>query len=221
MTWPGRMMRGRHSLAILRLMGIADTVAGSADEYVEIAVRLARIPPGMPACGSAPARPARSWARTGAGWRAWKPIWCKPPMVAPGQAGGLPSADEFRLVLPVAVAEERHYGRPMRCFADRPRSLHALFAAAVGRAPSRMAVVGERGRATWAELDDAVGRVAGNLARRGVIRGSRVAMLLGNGRPFLWTLWACARLGAIAVPLGARLKAWRSPTRSTIPARRC
>ncbi|BBK30763.1 putative O-linked N-acetylglucosamine transferase (SPINDLY family) [Stella humosa] len=43
-TWPGRMMRGRHSLAILRLMGIADTVAGSADEYVEIAVRLARDP---------------------------------------------------------------------------------------------------------------------------------------------------------------------------------
>ncbi|WP_374446690.1 class I adenylate-forming enzyme family protein [Stella sp.] len=108
--------------------------------------------------------------------------------------------------LPVPTVEERHYGRPMRCFAERPRSLHALFAAAVARAPQRMAVVGERGRATWAELDADVGRVAGQLQRRGVIRGSRVAMLLGNGRPFLWTLWACARLGAIAVPLGTRLK---------------
>ncbi|BBK40935.1 O-succinylbenzoic acid--CoA ligase [Allostella vacuolata] len=106
----------------------------------------------------------------------------------------------------VPLAAETHYGRPMRCFAERPRSLFQMFAEAVGRAPGRMAVVGERGRASWAELDDAVGRVAGQLARRGVIRGARVAMLLGNGRPFLWTLWACARLGAIAVPLGTRLK---------------
>ncbi len=43
-TWPGRLMRGRHSLAILRLMGIEDTIAGSADEYVALAVRLARDP---------------------------------------------------------------------------------------------------------------------------------------------------------------------------------
>ncbi|MGE0714790.1 MAG: class I adenylate-forming enzyme family protein [Alphaproteobacteria bacterium] len=108
--------------------------------------------------------------------------------------------------IPEAVVEERHYGRTLRCFADRPRSLHQLLADAVGRAPGREAVVAEDGRATWADLDRMAGRVAANLARRGVARGTRVAMLLGNGRPFLWTLWACARLGAIAVPLGTRLK---------------
>src|SRR5262249_35421822 len=41
-TMPGRLMRGRHSAAILRKMGIVDTIAGTVDEYVSIAVRLAK-----------------------------------------------------------------------------------------------------------------------------------------------------------------------------------
>lgn len=40
-TWPGPMMRGRHSAAILRASGFAETVAGDGDEYVELARRLA------------------------------------------------------------------------------------------------------------------------------------------------------------------------------------
>jgi protein O-GlcNAc transferase len=39
-TLPGELMRGRHSFAILTMMGIQDTVARSLDEYIEIAVRL-------------------------------------------------------------------------------------------------------------------------------------------------------------------------------------
>ena len=35
------LMRARHSLAILRQMGIDETIAASVDEYVQIAVRLA------------------------------------------------------------------------------------------------------------------------------------------------------------------------------------
>jgi predicted O-linked N-acetylglucosamine transferase (SPINDLY family) len=43
-TWPGPLMRGRHCDAILRMLGIGETVAGSEAEYVDIAVRLARDP---------------------------------------------------------------------------------------------------------------------------------------------------------------------------------
>jgi predicted O-linked N-acetylglucosamine transferase (SPINDLY family) len=43
-TWPGRFMRGRHTAAILQRIGCEATIAGSADEYVSIAVRLARDP---------------------------------------------------------------------------------------------------------------------------------------------------------------------------------
>lgn len=40
-TWPGRFLRGRYALALYRLMGVTDTVAESAEDYVDIAVGLA------------------------------------------------------------------------------------------------------------------------------------------------------------------------------------
>jgi protein O-GlcNAc transferase len=43
-TWPGPFMRGRHCAAILHMMGVTDTIAASPDDYVTIAVRLARDP---------------------------------------------------------------------------------------------------------------------------------------------------------------------------------
>jgi protein O-GlcNAc transferase len=39
-TLPGALMRQRHSAGILRMTGMTGTIAGSRDEYVEIAVRL-------------------------------------------------------------------------------------------------------------------------------------------------------------------------------------
>jgi protein O-GlcNAc transferase len=41
-TLPGRFMRGRHTAAILRRIGCEATIAGSLEEYVSLAVRLAR-----------------------------------------------------------------------------------------------------------------------------------------------------------------------------------
>ena len=43
-TLPGALMRGRHSAAILQMMGVTETIAGSLDEYVSIAASLARDP---------------------------------------------------------------------------------------------------------------------------------------------------------------------------------
>ena len=42
LTWPGRFMRGRHSLAMLRMIGVGELVAGSAEDFVARAVRLGR-----------------------------------------------------------------------------------------------------------------------------------------------------------------------------------
>ncbi len=41
-TWPGPLMRGRHSYAIMRMLGVNETIAASLTEYVDIAVRLAK-----------------------------------------------------------------------------------------------------------------------------------------------------------------------------------
>ncbi len=43
-TLPGAFMRGRHSAAILEMMGVTDTVARDRDDYVAIAARLANTP---------------------------------------------------------------------------------------------------------------------------------------------------------------------------------
>src|SRR5262249_11433402 len=44
-TLPGPLMRSRHTAAILRMMNVTDTVATTRDDYVSIAVRLARDEP--------------------------------------------------------------------------------------------------------------------------------------------------------------------------------
>jgi protein O-GlcNAc transferase len=41
-TLPGELMRGRHSLAILKMMGIEETIASNKSEYVQIAIRLGK-----------------------------------------------------------------------------------------------------------------------------------------------------------------------------------
>jgi protein O-GlcNAc transferase len=39
-TMAGPLMRGRHSMAILTMMGVTDTIAQTTDEYVSVAIRL-------------------------------------------------------------------------------------------------------------------------------------------------------------------------------------
>ncbi len=41
-TLPGDLMRGRHSMAILKMMGIEETIASNKEEYVQIAIRLGK-----------------------------------------------------------------------------------------------------------------------------------------------------------------------------------
>jgi long-chain acyl-CoA synthetase len=109
---------------------------------------------------------------------------------------------------PFALRSERHYdGRVFACRADRPRILAALIAETVSRCGAGEAIVAGARRLSYGELDRLSGHVAGNLARHGIGAGDRVALLLCNCPEFVIYLIACLRLGAIAVPLGARLKA--------------
>jgi O-succinylbenzoic acid--CoA ligase len=58
---------------------------------------------------------------------------------------------------------------------------------------------------TYAEFDDAVADTAGRLAALGVEPGDRVAVLLETRPAFARLVFAAARLGAVLVPLNARL----------------
>jgi len=103
---------------------------------------------------------------------------------------------------------ERHFdGRHFRCFSERPAHLDALFRESLRRRADKEAIIDGGRRLTYAALDRLVDHMAGNLARRGVAQGERVALLLGNCPEFLVAVLACARLGAIAMPIGTRQKA--------------
>jgi len=43
-TTPGALMRGRHSAAILEMMGVTETIAQTLDDYVSMAVSLGADP---------------------------------------------------------------------------------------------------------------------------------------------------------------------------------
>jgi len=103
------------------------------------------------------------------------------------------------------LRKEYHYGsRVLECYVDRPRNVHALLAETVARFAQKEAVVCDEVRLTYSELDDEVARVAAGLVGLGIEAGDRVAMLLGNGVPFVVLTYAAARIGAITVPLSIR-----------------
>jgi long-chain acyl-CoA synthetase len=104
-----------------------------------------------------------------------------------------------------ATRAELHYGaRILRCFVERPKSVHAMLANAVARRPYGLALICDETRLSYAELDALVGEAAGGLRALGVEKGDRVAMVLGNSIEFVVVLFAVARLGAVSVPLNIR-----------------
>jgi O-succinylbenzoic acid--CoA ligase len=99
---------------------------------------------------------------------------------------------------------ETHFGRTLRCFAERPRHLNALFDATVARDGAREALVTDRYRLDYAKLGRVADRLAGHLHHLGVAHGDRVVLYLPNGREFVYALLAVLRLGAVAVPVNVR-----------------
>ncbi len=58
---------------------------------------------------------------------------------------------------------------------------------------------------SYAEANSRINRVASALLQEGVAKGDRVAVLLYNGNEFLEIFFACAKIGAIFVPINFRL----------------
>ena len=74
------------------------------------------------------------------------------------------------------------------------------------RAPDRLALRSSRRSLDYGSLADEAGRLAAGLhSRLGVDEGDRVAFLGHNSVEFVVLLFACARLGAILVPVNFRL----------------
>jgi fatty-acyl-CoA synthase len=75
-----------------------------------------------------------------------------------------------------------------------------------GLSPEKTALIFEDQPVTYKELNDGVNRAAHLLQHKGVQKGDRVAVVLANCVEFLEIYFACAKLGAILVPLNWRLQ---------------
>ena len=107
-------------------------------------------------------------------------------------------------LVPALRHEARHGDRLVRCFADRPASLYAMFAASVAAQPRAEALVYNGSRWTYAEAETQTARVAAGLAAQGLQPADRVVLFVDNRPEFVWLLLALQRLGAVAVPVGVR-----------------
>ncbi len=97
--------------------------------------------------------------------------------------------------------------RVVPCFADRPRHVHQLLADAAERDPDGEALVLADVRISWSEARREAERLARALAALGAGPGDRVALLMGNSPRMVLTLFAVARLGAVAVAVSTRSSA--------------
>ena len=75
------------------------------------------------------------------------------------------------------------------------------------RALVELARDGSRREWEFAEVSDRSARLAGTLRRRGVRRGDVVLTLVGNRPEWVFTMIACFRLGAVALPCNEQLRA--------------
>lgn len=106
------------------------------------------------------------------------------------------------------LRHELHFGnRLVRCHQDRAASVDALFRRISAEHAEEEAVIDGDRRLTYGDLAGQVDRLAANLARCGIGRGDRVALLVGNQAEFVTIMLAVARLGAVSVPIGTRLQA--------------
>ena len=100
---------------------------------------------------------------------------------------------------------ELHFGdRVMQCFAQRPGSVGEMLLDALAKNPDGEALVVGDERLTWRELHEKVMRCAAGLAKLGVEKGDRVALLVGNGSEFMILNLAIPTLGALMVPMSTR-----------------
>jgi acyl-CoA synthetase (AMP-forming)/AMP-acid ligase II len=104
------------------------------------------------------------------------------------------------------VVRECVGGVALLIYEERPPSLSAMFYASVDRHPDRTALVCDDLRWTYGDLEKRVNAAAQGLKERWAVGpGDRVAVVLHNGPEFVVLYLAVAALGAIFVPLNARL----------------
>ncbi len=94
-------------------------------------------------------------------------------------------------------------GVPTRVFKHCPPTLRQVFETARGFGPARTFIVYEDERTDYEAFARAALAIAADLARRGVAKGDRVALIMRNLPEWVAAFHAAAMLGAVVTPLNA------------------
>lgn len=106
-----------------------------------------------------------------------------------------------------AIETMELFGRPkVKVFAERPASIGELLATSVNIYADKDAVVTEQRTLSYLELDKESTILAANLQQQGVKKGDRVGAVIGNCAEFPIVVFACAKAGAIMVPINVKLQ---------------
>ncbi|HEY5013158.1 MAG TPA: class I adenylate-forming enzyme family protein [Acidimicrobiia bacterium] len=103
---------------------------------------------------------------------------------------------------PFEIVVEDVLGKPTQVYRRRMRALGDVLEQSAGRDDLTWLVQGDR-RLTFAEHNAAARRCARSLRALGIARRDRVAIVSANCPEWVVMFWACALIGAIAVPLNA------------------
>ncbi len=87
------------------------------------------------------------------------------------------------------------------------QTLSALLAAGAARDPSAPAITDDQGTLDWAGFAARVEGITAQLHAAGACPGERVALWLPNSADYLGAIFACARLGALAIHVNTRFRA--------------
>jgi len=105
---------------------------------------------------------------------------------------------------PAMRLEARFGDRVVPVFCQRPNSIWAMVEEAVARNGDGEALMCGAARMTWREVAQKSAQIAAGLRAKGLKRGDRVALLLGNRLEFVLAMFAAAHQGLVTVLLSNR-----------------
>jgi long-chain acyl-CoA synthetase len=86
-------------------------------------------------------------------------------------------------------------------------NIGSLFSRHARYRPDHLAVVFGEMRLTYLEFNQGINRLGNALLALGITKGDKIATLLPNCLELLEVYWACAKIGAVVVPMNVLLKA--------------
>src|SRR5690554_2146466 len=104
------------------------------------------------------------------------------------------------------IQEISLFGREnVKVFKDRPINIGEVVRRTSELQGNKLAVVTENQSLSYRQLEDLSDAIAANLQNRGISKGDRVAVVVGNRAEFPLLVIACAKIGAIMVPINVKL----------------